>query len=256
MSRPPAAFALLAAAALGSCAHPPPPPLPDPTPPTPATYQQASSRISAVVITDASNLSRWIHSRFALSHAPEDADGGSATPISPDGYFLTADHVLNSANGRNVYLVYGRADSLRGEPARIVWRSANRDLALLKAPFPTPRFYQWTPANAWVPEGTPVIHAGIATGFDSKPGKLLTSIPPGNNRFRRFKINLPLRPGDSGGAVLDTRGRLVGINSAVEFLVPIETAFFIESEANRPNLAHLQSLIERDRNKHGRSPVE
>ena len=49
--------------------------------------------------------------------------------------------------------------------------------------------------------------------------------------------------------MLDARGRIVGVNSAVEFLVPLETAFFIESEGNRPNLARLNRLIENDREK-------
>lgn len=254
MSRLPARLAPLAAALLGACAGPPPPPL-DPTPPTAATYLQASSRISAVVITDARDISRWIRSRFALKNAPEDADGGSAAPVTSDGYFLTADHVLNTAAERNIYVVYGRGDTLRGAQARVVWRSRGHDLALLKAPFATPRYYEWTSSNNWLPEGTPVIHAGIATGFESPPGKLATAIPPGDSRFRRFKHNMPLRPGDSGGPVLDSRGRLVGINSAVEFLVPIETAFFIESEGNRPGLRQLRRIIERDRNKSSRPGV-
>lgn len=255
MSRPSTRLLPLLAAALGSCAGPPPPP-PDPTPPTAATYLHASSRISAVVITDADDISRWIQSRFALKNAPEDADGGSAAPVSADGYLLTADHVLDTAADRNIYVVYGRADTLRGARARVVWRSSRHDLALLKAPFPTPRYYEWTAANGWLSEGTPVIHGGIATGFDSPPGKLATAIPPGDNRFRRFKHDMPLRPGDSGGPVLDSRGRLVGINSAVEFLVPIETAFFIESEANRPSLRQLQRIIEHDRNNPPRPGVD
>jgi hypothetical protein len=39
----------------------------------------------------------------------------------------------------------------------------------------------------------------------------------------------------------------VGINSAVEFLVPMETAFFIDSEGNRPNIRFIGAVIEKDR---------
>ena len=54
---------------------------------------------------------------------------------------------------------------------------------------------------------------------------------------------------------MDAYGRLVGINSAVEFLVPMETAFFIDSECNRPNTRFIASLMEKDRaRKHGRNP--
>jgi hypothetical protein len=39
----------------------------------------------------------------------------------------------------------------------------------------------------------------------------------------------------------------VGINSAVEFLVPMETAFFIDSEASRPSIRRIESLMRTDR---------
>jgi hypothetical protein len=39
----------------------------------------------------------------------------------------------------------------------------------------------------------------------------------------------------------------VGINSAVEFLVPMETPFFIDSEGNRPNTRMIDTLIQQDR---------
>ena len=54
-------------------------------------------------------------------------------------------------------------------------------------------------------------------------------------------------PGDSGGAVLDADGRLIGINSAVQYLVPMETAFFIDSEGSRPRVAMLEQIIRLDR---------
>ncbi len=75
------------------------------------------------------------------------------------------------------------------------------------------------------------------------------SLPPTGpiTRTRKFKIDIPLQPGDSGGPVVDATGGLVGINSAVEFLVPMETAFFVDSEASRPNPAMIESLIENDR---------
>ena len=60
-------------------------------------------------------------------------------------------------------------------------------------------------------------------------------------------MDIPLQPGDSGGPVLDAYGNLVGINSAVEFLVPLETAFFVDSEGNRPNVRKINAIIENDR---------
>ena len=47
--------------------------------------------------------------------------------------------------------------------------------------------------------------------------------------------------------MVDAHGDLVGINSAVEFLVPMDTAFFVDSEGIRPNTRMIADLIKRDR---------
>jgi S1-C subfamily serine protease len=237
---------LLAALAMPACSVAPPP---DPTPPSQNTRRLVLKRISAVIVTKNKNLPHWAKRGFPVSHAPGDADGGSATPIAADGYFLTADHVLARMNGRHVYVIYGGGGPLKPHRARVVWRSEGADIALLHVPIATPQHYQFTNPSRWLPIGTPVMHGGIATGFKSAPGKLGTALPPEGTvtRTRKFKIDIPLQPGDSGGPVVDAHGSLVGINSAVEFLVPMETAFFVDSEASRPNTRTIASFIENDR---------
>jgi len=229
------------------------PPQPDPKVPGPAARRLVAQRVSAVVVTNRNDLSRWVSRGFSVSNAPGDADGGSATPIAPDGYFLTADHVLARMAGRNVFVLHGQGGRLVPIKARVVWRSESSDVALLHIPMKTPHYYRWTAPDRWLPIGTGVIHGGIATGFKSEAGKLGTAIPPegGLSRTRRFKIDIPLQPGDSGGPVVDAYGNLVGINSAVEFLVPMETAFFVDSEANRPNTRMITDLVRRDRERNG-----
>jgi len=224
-------------------------PPPDQTPPGPMARQIVSERVSAVVVTKRNDLGKWVNTRFSVLHGPDDADGGSAAPISEDGYFLTADHVLARESGRNVFIIYGERGRMIARKARIVWRSSSSDLALLHIPARTPYFYRWTPPDRWLTSGHGVIHGGISTGFKSPPGKLATSLAPqtpftGN---RSFKLDIPLQPGDSGGPVVDAYGQLIGINSAVEFLVPMETAFFVDSEGNRPNTAEIEKIIQRDR---------
>lgn len=224
-------------------------PPPDSVAPGKIIRQIVAERVSAVVVTDHDSLDRWVNRNFATSQSPGDADGGSAAPISPDGYFLTADHVLARMAGRNVFLIYGQGGRLCPAKSRVVWRSASSDLALLHIPVKTPYYYQWTPADHWLAAGNGVLHGGISTGFKNGGGKLGTSLAPENplTGTRKFKIDIPLQPGDSGGPVVDAYGHLVGINSAVEFLVPIETAFFIDSEGNRPNTRRIDALIQTDR---------
>jgi S1-C subfamily serine protease len=243
-------MAMALPAAILACAPPAPTrSIPRSATPGQAARQMALQRVAAVVISDRASLPNRNGSVLEMAHAAEDTDGGSATPITHDGYFLTADHVLAQSAGRHVFVLYGTGSHRRTAKARIVWRTLKGDLALLHAPVSTPAHYAWTPATEWLPAGTPVIHGGVSTGFRTPPGKLTSDLSPQGpfTGIRAFKIDMPLQPGDSGGPVLDATGRLVGVNSAVEFLVPMETAFFIDSEGNRPNLGKIQAIIERDR---------
>ncbi len=225
------------------------PPAPDPRIPGPEVRRMVMSRSAAVLVTESPFIGRWVRRNFTTGHSPDEADGGSAAPVSQDGYFLTADHVLAREKGRNIFVLLGHGGRLVPHRARVVWRSPKADLALLHVEWETPDYYEWTPGDRWLPAGTPVVHGGLATGAGSGWGRLGTSIPPEKHfsGYRTFKIDIPLQPGDSGGAVVDAYGRLVGINSAVEFLVPMETAFFIDSEGKRPHLAELERVIAEDR---------
>jgi hypothetical protein len=164
--------------------------------------------------------------------------------------------VLAKLNRRNVFILYGRGGRLVPRKARVVWRSEKADLALLHIPA-TPNYYRWTPTEKWLPLGTRVIHGGIATGFSSAPGKTRHPLAPESALHRQphLQDRHPLQPGDSGGPVVDAYGNLVGINSAVEFLVPMETAFFVDSEGSRPNTRVLMDIIRRDRERNNAAPV-
>jgi len=236
----------LAGGGVQACSIVPPP---DHQTPGPAARKIVNQRSSAVVVTASDDLSHLPHLKLSSSRATCEADAGSATPISPDGYFLTADHVLERLAGRRVFVMYGRGANWTPVKARVVWRSSEADLALLHIPVRTAFYYCWTPRECWLPEGSGVIHGGIATGAHSESGKLGTSLAPEGlfTGCRKFKIDIPLQPGDSGGPVVDAAGALVGINSAVEYLVPMETAFFVDSEASRPNTRLIDSLVRKDR---------
>lgn len=217
--------------------------------PDKTTRQIVRERLSAVVVTQREELGSWARQKFCIASAPSDADGGSGAPISEDGYFLTADHVLAQAPGKNVFVIYSNGGKIVTSAARIIWRSYKDDLALLHIPIKTPYFYEWTAPDRRLSTGHPVIHGGMATGIESSPGTLRSTLAPehfltGN---RSFKIDIPLKPGDSGGPVIDAYGNLIGINSAVEFLIPLETAIFIDSEGIRPNIRKIQGILRKDR---------
>ena len=245
---------LLAGMLAQSCIQAPPP---ERANPGPAARKIVAERVSAVVVTSRESIRHWTEGRFAKMREREDVDGGSAAPISADGYFLTADHVLaRVGENRHAFVISRAGDRLVAAKARVVWRSASADLALLHVPLKTPHFYEWTAPDRWLPVGTRLIHGGLATGSKPGIGKLATALPPEHRftRARRFEIDIPLQPGDSGGPVVNARGELIGINSAVEFLVPMETAFFVDSEGTRPNTQMLGDLIDRDRARNRGAP--
>lgn len=219
--------------------------------PDKSTRQMVRERLSAVVVTERKELGSWVNNQFAIKNAPRDADGGSAAPISEDGYFLTADHVLAEAPQKNVFIIYANGGRIASSRARIVWRSAKEDLAVLHIPRKTPYFYRWYAPDRAIPHGHPVIHGGMATGFKLSHGALRTALAPERmlTGSRTFKMDIPLEPGDSGGPVVDAYGSLIGINSAVEFLVPMETAIFMDSEGVRPNTRQIREILRKDRNR-------
>lgn len=213
------------------------------------TRQIINERLTAVAITKRSSVGRFANVDSSVIHAPGNADGGSATPISDDGYFLTADHVLARSGGHNVFIVHANGGNSFTSQARIVWRSADDDLAVLHISRSTPYYYSFSESGRWISPGHPVAHGGARTGTTSGYGKIRTPInADGSLRTsQQFEIDIELRPGDSGGPIVDTKGKLVGINSQVEYLTPLDSKIFIDSVGVWPNAGKIQSIIQKDR---------
>ncbi len=226
-------------------------------------------RLAAVVVTAENDLSGWAQKNFIINHAPEDADGGSAAPISHDGYFLTANHVIAACGGKNIYVIYANGGNVIIEKARTVWTSYASDLALLHIPKSTPYHYQWSSLGQGLPPSQLIYHGGmhwrdmireddhvhaiingwICNETSSPNGKLRTGIAPDGmvKGDQKFKMSTQLEPGDSGGPIVDPHGNLIGINSQVEVFAPMKTPIFINSVGVRPNLAKIHKIIGRDR---------
>jgi S1-C subfamily serine protease len=145
---------------------------------------------------------------------------GSAVAITPDGFLVTSAHVVEGVEKGRASLVDGR--ELRFE---VVGRDALSDLAVIRAsgadlePVSLGNADRLRVGQLVVAVGNPMgIFAGSVTaGVVSALGR---SFPTSDGRASRLVENViqtdaALNPGNSGGALVDGRGRMVGVNTAV-----------------------------------------
>lgn len=147
------------------------------------------------------------------------AGGGSAVVIAPDGYLLTSAHVVERGSGGQASFVDGR--ELRFE---IVGADPLSDLAVLRAdardlhPATLGDAAELRVGQLVVAIGNPYGFAGSVTaGVVSALGRSLPVQAGGARRLvdSVIQTDAALNPGSSGGALVDGRGRVVGVNTAV-----------------------------------------
>ncbi len=146
--------------------------------------------------------------------------GGSAVAISPDGFMLTSAHVVDGAeHGVSAAFADGREHR-----AEVVGQDPLSDLAVVRADAGDLEPAELGDADALrvgqlvVAIGSPMGLAGTLTaGVVSALGR---SLPTRHGSAGRLVENViqtdaALNPGNSGGALADGRGRVVGVNTAV-----------------------------------------
>ncbi|PRY65873.1 S1-C subfamily serine protease [Glaciihabitans tibetensis] len=145
---------------------------------------------------------------------------GSASVITDDGFLLTSAHVVEGADAATAVLADGSEVT-----TRVVGRDALSDLAVLRAEpkpggtLPAPvelgDAAQLRVGQLVVALGSPYGLAGSVTaGIVSALGR---SLPTQSGRVidEVIQSDAALNPGNSGGVLADTRGRMVGVNTAV-----------------------------------------
>jgi S1-C subfamily serine protease len=158
---------------------------------------------------------------------------GSAVAIEPLGYLLTSAHVVAGADRGTATFVDG--DEL---PFQVVGRDPLSDLAVIRTtggeppPAPLGDAARLKVGQLVVAIGNPLGFAGTVTaGVVSALGRSLGMRDGRTNRLVEnvIQTDAALNPGNSGGALADSRGRVVGINTAVAgvglgLAVPIDAA--------------------------------
>jgi len=140
---------------------------------------------------------------------------GSGVIVSPDGYILTNHHVIDGADHVKVDL-----PDRRSFDAKIIGSDAPSDLAVLKidaAGLPTVSLGNSDDARVGdvvLALGNPLgVGETVTMGIISAKGRA-TGLADGS--FEDFlQTDAPINQGNSGGALVNTRGELVGINSQI-----------------------------------------
>jgi serine protease Do len=176
-------------------------------------YSQVVTRVAETLGPSVANLRIWTRRRWATG-------GGSGVVITPDGFMLTSAHVV-SGTGSRVRASFVDGSQLE---ARIVGADPLSDLAVLRA-----ESAQLHPAElgdaAALRVGQLVVAIGNPHGYEgsvtagvvSALGRSLPASAGGATRIIDdiIQTDAALNPGNSGGALVDGRGRVVGINTAV-----------------------------------------
>ncbi|MFZ6862977.1 Do family serine endopeptidase [Undibacterium sp. Ji67W] len=139
---------------------------------------------------------------------------GSGVIVSSEGYILTNNHVVESADEIDVALADGRSAA-----AKVVGTDPETDLAVIKINLPDlPAITLGHPDDAQVGDVVLAIGNPFGVGQTVTMG-IVSALGRNNlteNAFQNFiQTDAAINPGNSGGALVDINGNLLGINTAI-----------------------------------------
>jgi Do/DeqQ family serine protease len=219
-----------------------PPSNPATAPAPPGSFRQAAQRASAAVVSINTSKAAprnphsndpWFQFFFGNQPAQPQVGLGSGVIISPDGYILTNNHVVEGADEIEVTL-----NDSRTATAKVIGTDPDTDLAVLRIKLD--RLPVITLGNS---DALQVGDVVLAIGNPFGVGQTVTSgivsalgrNQLGINTFENFiQTDAAINPGNSGGALVDANGQLMGINTAIYsrsggsmgigFAIPVSTA--------------------------------
>ena len=140
---------------------------------------------------------------------------GSGVIISPDGYIVTNNHVIKGAKEIQVTL-----NNNENYKAEVIGTAPKSDIALLKIDETDLHYLTFGDSNnikvgEWVlAVGNPFnLTSTVTAGIVSAKAR---NLDPSNNMYQSFiQTDAAVNPGNSGGALVNEEGQLIGINTAI-----------------------------------------
>jgi serine protease Do len=205
-----------------------PAPTPAPVKPAPASLGDFSASLEAL----AARVRPAVVQIFSTGYAtPEEGGGstktdsllsrqtstGSGVILSADGYIVTNNHLVEGARKLEVKLPT-RGNQRLTLPAKVVGVDRETDLAVIKidrATLPVLRLGnsdQLKQGQLVMAFGNPLgLEGSVSMGIVSSTGRQIKPDDP----LSYIQTDAPINPGNSGGPLVDTEGRVVGINTFI-----------------------------------------
>jgi len=164
---------------------------------------------------------------FSPTIIPEQRASGSGVIISEDGYIVTNNHVISNNTGGVVDEVTVTLNDRRVFTAKVIGRDPNSDIAVLKIdatrlPYmiygnsDDIKLGQWVLAVGYPLTLETTVTAGIVSATGRSIGINKRQVKGSDTPIESFiQTDAAVNQGNSGGALINTAGQLVGINSAI-----------------------------------------
>jgi serine protease Do len=194
-------------------------------PPAQGFTEIAKAVTPAVVNITASKEERGEHPRrpgdrpeeffgFRGPREPRAQGVGSGVIISPEGYIVTNNHVVDGA--REVIVTLPDKRELKG---KVMGTDPKTDLAVIKVDGRDLPFISWGDSSS-LQVGEYVLAVGNPFGLNSTvTSGIVSALGRGGMGITQYEdfiqTDAAINPGNSGGALVNTRGELVGINTAI-----------------------------------------
>ncbi|MCR4965885.1 MAG: trypsin-like peptidase domain-containing protein [Bacteroidales bacterium] len=153
---------------------------------------------------------------MAPSHYPLQA-AGSGVIVSPDGYILTNNHVVEDAVKITITLYDKREYS-----GKVIGTDPKSDLALIKIEESGLPYLKFANSDSvklgeWVlAVGNPLsLHTTVTAGIISAKARQLSLSRYRDSEESYLQTDAAINPGNSGGALVNAQGKLIGINTAI-----------------------------------------